>query len=224
MSFLFSAGAIDVIPDSAVNQWKYAEGSGTTVADSIGSVTGSTTGGVTWVSDTNAVGDYRLSLDGTDDRVEFSKNIDQYSEVMIAFTLDDTTTAPTNDDAIIGWEQADGFGEVRISDGGSVDEWGWNVGDGSTQVFADPTTDVFDGNKHRISVWINEGTEIGIAVDGTVEDTTSFGTTGNISNTHYVGYQERQDAYVALDIDNEIIYTDSSDATIQQDYDSQPWV
>lgn len=68
MSFLFSSGLFGpAIPDSGTNQWYIDEGSGSTLNPDVGSVTATTSGGATWVSDTSAVGDYHLSHDGGDD-------------------------------------------------------------------------------------------------------------------------------------------------------------
>lgn len=55
-----------VIPDSATNQWLLDEGSGTTLADNIGSQPATLQAG-TWASETGATGDVVLDLDGTDD-------------------------------------------------------------------------------------------------------------------------------------------------------------
>lgn len=54
------------IPDSVDHHWPTDEGSGSTLTDNKGTVDG-TINGETWVSDSNAVGDFVLDSDGTDD-------------------------------------------------------------------------------------------------------------------------------------------------------------
>jgi len=58
---------LSAIPDSGDYQWYIDEGSGSTLNPDVGSVTATTSGGLTWVSDSTAVGGYHLSHDGTDD-------------------------------------------------------------------------------------------------------------------------------------------------------------
>jgi len=57
----------DAIPDSVTNRWPMDEGSGTTLADDVGSTNANLVGG-TWVSDTSSVGGSHTDYDGVDDR------------------------------------------------------------------------------------------------------------------------------------------------------------
>lgn len=223
MSLQFGSGSVllrgaakpaSVIPDSAVHQWPFDEGSGTSLADAIGSADGTLTG-ATWVSDSSSVGGWRLSFDGIDDEAEWTVDISQYSEWMYSFTVQ--AGLEFND---YGWvfEESGSFGEIGLRYDSE-----FQVGNGSGVVSAQATTNVFDGNKHRVACFVVENSEIGIAVDGVVEDTTSFGTVGPVSTTLHMGYHERLGNYSGLDADNPLIYTDSSQQTIDDDLALQPW-
>ena len=54
------------IPDAITNQWKFDEGSGTTLNDAEGSVSATLQGG-TWQSDSGSVGGYRIDFEGSGD-------------------------------------------------------------------------------------------------------------------------------------------------------------
>lgn len=107
--------APSAIPDSVTNRWKMDEGSGSTLADSVGSVSASTAGGATWVSDTAATGGYYLRLDGVDD--EWSTDT--------SFGIDNQQVT------VMGWLKPDEYSQFGVtvaqSDGGSSED-GWILG------------------------------------------------------------------------------------------------
>lgn len=61
------------IPDSVVNHWPTDEGSGTVLTDNVGNIDGSISGPA-WTSLSDAVGDYYLSYDGSDDLVSLGQD------------------------------------------------------------------------------------------------------------------------------------------------------
>lgn len=62
-------------PDYGDYQWYIDAGSGSTLDADVGSVTATTSGGPTWVSDSSAVGGYHLSHDGVDDTWRTDSNV-----------------------------------------------------------------------------------------------------------------------------------------------------
>jgi hypothetical protein len=82
------------IPDSGDHQWYVDEGSGSTLNDAIGSVS-ATINGATWEADSAAVGNQRLSHDGTDD----------YWQTDSALQLDSAT--------VFGWVRPADFTSFR---------------------------------------------------------------------------------------------------------------
>jgi len=207
----------NAIPDSAIHQWEYGEGSGTTVTDNIGDISGSISG-ASWISDSESQGGYRLSFDGIDDRVSYTLDISQYSEWMYCFTIE-TTSSLAEEHPAFSWDESEAYGEIRVDD----DPITLNVGDGSELIECASSSNVYDGSKHRIACYVLENDEIGIAVDGTVEDTVSFGTMGPITSDLFSAYLARTGDYAELDKDHPVIYTDSSQQTIDGDYNAQPW-
>jgi len=93
MSFLNSAGLFNVIPDSELDhRWRMDEGSGTALADSVGSESASLTG-AGWQSDANATGGFWTTYDSTNDYGQTDSpigcNNDQFT-VMMWFEWDGT--------------------------------------------------------------------------------------------------------------------------------------
>jgi len=87
--------AVPPLPGSAVHQWKFDEGSGTTATDSIGSNDG-TINGATFTSDANLVGGFGLDFDGND-TVDYSTigsvlAINQDFSVAMTVNLDNLST------------------------------------------------------------------------------------------------------------------------------------
>jgi len=86
MSFLNSAGLFNVVPDSELDhRWRMDEGSGTALADSVGSESASLTG-AGWQSDANATGGFWTTYDATNDYGQTDSpigcNNDQFTVMM----------------------------------------------------------------------------------------------------------------------------------------------
>jgi hypothetical protein len=206
------------VPSSAVHQWRYDEGSGSTVVDNIDNADGTFVGAPTRVSDSSAVGEEKISFDGVDDRIDFTVDIGQFSEWMLSFTIETTGTFG-QEDRVMGWGEDGSRGEIYARN----DPIEWNAGDGNGGFTATASTDVYDGTKHRVSCFVDENNEIGIAVDGSVEGTTSFGTVGPVSNRMFCAYFERNNVFMDVTVDHPIIYLDRSQPVIDQDFAIQPY-
>lgn len=204
------------IPDSAINRWQGDEGSGTTVSDTIGAKDLSFNA-VNWVSDPSLSGGFGYETDGSDDLGTVGYDVAQYSTVYVPTTIITTDSGVRS----YGWYFNANFsqfwGEIE-SDG----TFTTSVGDGSNTVTATSTTAINDGNKHRVGIAVDENNEIGVAVDGTIESTTSFGTLDNPENTFAVGGTTGGER-VAATWDNGILYNDWSSQLVSDDYSVQPW-
>ena len=208
------------IPDSAIHQWRFAESSGTTATDAIKSADG-TIEGDPITADADAEGGYLHDYDGADDRALYTVDIGQYSEWMICFTLE-TSTTEINQPAW-GWGENSSFGGQEGLVQGDSDEFQYRATDGSATVDVFSTTDITDGSKYRLACGLIENDQVFVAVDTTQEDTASFGTIGDISTEFATGYSPVSTNYGDVAVDHPIIYTDTSSQTIQGDYDAQPW-
>jgi hypothetical protein len=107
-----------VIPDSGDHQWHIDEGSGTTLNDSVGSVT-ATINGATWQAESGPVGGQFLSHDGVDD----------YWVTDSALSLDQAT--------LCGWVRPNDF----TSFGNQLVSWGNNIDEGDRDGFYLDTED-----------------------------------------------------------------------------------
>jgi hypothetical protein len=144
------------IPDSEADQklrhrWTYDEGSGTAIADSIGSANGSING-ASWVTGDWA-GNTALDGDGSNDDVEtttlgtFGSEIDQDFAIALSVQTSNST------EGRFGSVDADGIHRVifYLSRGGNG-EFGLGVtdeGDNTLRIISDGVN-IADGNKHRL--------------------------------------------------------------------------
>jgi len=212
------------IPDSAVHQWKFDEGSGSTATDSVGS-NDVTVNGAVWASVSDLVGGYGLDFDGTDDDVTYATidsiiGTEQQFSVTITANLDDLSA----DQTILGHTQgsdASNRVEIGTSESGSV--FTCSTFDGSN-ILSTSTTSAdsirqrigvrHDGNTDTIDIFIN-GTEVS---DGTVR-TSLAGTSGFRVGANAAGVNN-----AAGVLDNLIIYNHLlSDTEFTDDYNNQPW-
>jgi len=227
------------IPDSAIHQWKFDEGAGTTVADSIGSADGSVSGPA-WVSG-EYIGDNALNGDGTDDIVET------------------TTLGSFGSNLGTGWSVAltvENAGAGRFAVVNSSDRTLCEVSIGARNAGslrlvlrrADANTDgdsldiettgghLNDGNKHR-AVWVSRdpsisGTEFwvdGSEVTGrTTEIDDLSGSTFSNFEYPWLWFARNNDgspdAHFDGIIDEPMMFDSGlSSSEIQSDYDRQPW-
>jgi len=212
------------IPDSAINRWRIGEGSGSTWGDAIGSADFSVNGG-SWVSDSNAEGGYKYSQDGSDDFSSATRDIDSFSVLLISITVE--TTVSSGKHISVSWGEDGAFGGItlRINPDGNG-QARIDVGDGSTYVSVKSTTAVNDGSKHRIQAWFEENDVVGMGVDGSQENTASFGTRGDASSELEIGRNTIVDGeYIAQDVDHPILYNPSTvdSQLLTDDYNLQPW-
>lgn len=207
------------IPDSARNHWPMDEGTGSTIADVIGGADASITGDPVWVSG-DYTGGVALDWDGVDDFASATVDVSAENEWMLSTTIETNTTERGE---IHWWDEDDSFGIVGLDTNQSSGKATWSVGDGSSVNSVETTTTITDGEKHRISSGVIENDQVFIAVDGTIEDSTSFGTVGPIASDFYFSSNRNIPREYDGISDNPIIYTDASQSTIDDDFALQTW-
>lgn len=232
MSLFYSAGlGGSAIPDAAIHQWLFKEGSADTVADEIGSADGTLDSGISWVSGTWREG-YALQGDGSS-QVTLT-TLDDFAAVLDSGFAVALTYQSTNNGQLFGAQGSTytagltteaAFGES----GGAIN---WRQGDGSDTIRVYTDNAYTDGSKYRvvlnqtsntasdIEFWVN-GSEVSTTVDisgamdgiGTFDTAFSFFNINGNANTPLDG---------TLDAP---LLTDAplTQSEIQSDYDRQPW-
>jgi hypothetical protein len=210
------------LPNSAIHQWRFDEGSGSTAADSIGTNDG-TISGATWTSVSDLVGGFGLSFDQTDDEVDFSTvsavNSGLGHAVAITINLDNQNTQ-------VIWAQTTGGGSDRVMI--LVDSNNLQAGyfDGSSFNAREQTGGVttsrarillnIDGPNDTVQIW-----QDAIQVDD--NDPGALAPTRG-TNGHKVGVNTLGEEPMGGVSDNLIIYDSFlTPSEIQTDYDAQPW-
>lgn len=186
MSFLFSSGLRSTIPDTGDYQWYIDAGSGTTLDADVGSVTATTSGGPTWISDPAGVGGAYLDMDGADDGIQVDSSVGANS---VPFT-------------VFGWfrpRDFTGFENELIAAGREGSDTGYSVDtegtDGelltnvgtSSRIRNHPFVSAGEwgfvafiqtSTEHRLITWANTGSALADATDGTTR-------TNGTSNLEY---------------------------------------
>lgn len=231
-NYPFISATGDYIPCSARNRWKYDEGSGSTVADSIGSADGTITG-ATWISGTY-IGDYALDFDGTDDYVDVGELGSFGSSLDTDWSLSLTIEGDI------------GGGGRLVSVHNANDDTVWQLGLGGNNVLRVrmrdqngdeirvETDDSMDSSKHRIVVVksSNSADGVDVYVDDEIQGTVmqldeSFSDPSNFDSSVVHGARNvggSVDLYYGGIIDDPIVYSDSlTRQQVSEDYDRQPW-
>ena len=219
MSLFYSAGLGSAIPDSAIYQWKFDEGSSQTAEDSVGSADLSLSFS-DWISDADAVGDFALQFSGANNEGTATAPIADQSEILLCVTLETQSNSGRN--YAVGWDETDSFGTIR---GGLDDDSAlFDPSDGSDVNRLTGSTTVTDGNKHRLAFGIIENDQAFVAVDASKEDTTSYSTLGPVSDSFVAGRNPTSsDAHLRANYDNPRVYSDASQSNIEADFNNQPW-
>jgi len=216
------------IPDSGLPQtehrWVLDEGSGTTWRDAVGSAD-ATANFENWVSG-DWIGGYKSNLDGTDDKAD-TPITPPSGSMWLSATVDFDSTK-SYFEVLQGTNPAGGInaGEriIQFTDSGDVEFLTAPV-DG---VRYRPSTNITTG-RHRVVGYVDmSNNEVGIAVDGTIQDTVA--TSGEafdqlVDNIHGIGYSRDGDLnYYNGGLDDVGVGSNAPSSTdIQNDYDSQPW-
>jgi len=213
---------LSAIPDSAIGRWPIDEGSGTTVADAIGTNDLSFSGDPTWTSDANAIGGWKLDLDGND-RLAGT----EYSEIAtdaafsVAITVEIDSTVDEGD-VIIHNELAAGDVFSISVEGASADTLSAAIADGGTQV-ATATASLSYDTKLRL-VFTFDGSSTGtlyVNASGTASgsDNNRFGATG-----FSVGGHNANGRHIPGAVDEPIVAdAEWTSQQVTDDYDRQPW-
>lgn len=180
MSFLYSGGLFDVIPDSGVARWEFEQD----VTDSWGGNDGTdnTSAGYT----TSApVGSYAKVFDGVDDYVGVGANW------TFGGGQDFTVSAWINTDtlqnqAILkfgdGW--GDGLWQLGINDNGGTEELRYNANDISSNIV---NSNLTDGTDHHVVAAHTDNMESRLYIDGTRQNTVPIGSMVDASATLRIG-------------------------------------
>lgn len=170
------------IPDSLTNRWPVDEGSGSTLADNEGSIDATLESG-SWTADSNAIGGYNISLDGSADYISLPS---------------DSALEPGSEDYTWGFV----IEQNQVSDR-EVIFWAHGEGGGTPQVFArfeesdnqilfrnhdgSNTVDVtasglFDDGERHFFAFRRDGADFDIWIDDGVSSSESDSSIGDISS------------------------------------------
>lgn len=225
------------IPNSAIHRWKYDEGSGSTVADNIGSADGAITG-ATWESGTY-IGSNALSSDGQDDYVNTS-SLGSFGSSLgsgwaIAFTFESTSM---DAEFILGRNNGGGQTRMVVHSGSwssSQGSLGLTLQDDNGNTDVATTNSTFnDGSKHRLVINVpdSSASNFEFYVDNSSKATTVQSSEGASSFSDFSGpvYIHVENDSGSLNnphkgkLDDVIIFDSTlSSQEIQDDYDRQPW-
>jgi len=220
---VFTASAL---PDSAIHQWKFDEGSGTTATDSIGSINGTLQNGLGYTSNANLVGGFGIDLDGNNDFVSYSTkpaffDTPNNEKFAIAITINDISTLGSQK-SIWSWPTDDNGASLGTRDGDLYMRIIDSVGNVDVGI---PSSSVPSSGRQRIlancdngpqEVYINNTkfTDTTVSSDSTDGGSMRIGTL----NDRLSGFQ------LSGVLDNAVIYNDFlTPAEVQEDFDAQPW-
>ena len=225
------------IPASVIHRWKADEGSGSTVADSVGAADG-TVNGATWVNG-KWTGNYALDGDGSSAYIETSTWGTFGSNLTGSWTIVLTARIPSG----IGDSTTTLMGEVhgsypeifdpfRIRSGGNIQCLLRDNDGNSLDVSTDAAYD--DGAKHRIAIRKSGSTaaDIDVFVDGNAVATTvnADQAYSNVSDfAHPVPFLARNNAgtlewFADAEVDEPMVADAALTAQeLTDDYDRQPW-
>jgi len=218
-----SVGVGSAETDSAIHQHKLDEGSGSTAADSIGSLDGSVDG-ASWVSVADLVGGFGLDFDGSNDKLDLGSTISEVGvneQFSIGMTINPDNTSG---DQYLYSHYASGSDRVVIAiSGGSVQI---SLYDGSNFVgqSAIPSA-ATTTNRYRILATVDGSTNTTKLYKNATDETQSGGLNNVPSSIqHQYGAKGTTTNVFNGVMDNMIIYSDVLTSNeIQSDYDSQPW-
>jgi len=221
--------AVPPPPQFAIHQWKMDEGTGTTVADSIGSLDATLQNGAGWQSDSNAVGGTTTDYDGSNDIAEVIGSSSFYEPnfaIGVTAEFDDNNRSPIVNKGVTSASETNSpvaFDLTRLPT-----RTFFRVIQDST----DTRTNIeFSGNtstgqKYRFFC-ICDTNRIALFVNGQKEDESNATITiDNINEPIYFGGDGSGfPYYMNGKLDNIIFYENStiSDSVAVNDYNIQPW-
>lgn len=230
------------VPSSAVHQWKFDEGSGTTAYDSVGA-TDATINGASWTADADMTAGYLLDADGTDDYLNTGWDMASYVQggnLTVAFTVVGESFGASSDRALAGVSGGAGNFIIYANDGD------WNIDDayglvlddtnGNKYVTRTDTETMNFGDNQRVVIRKTGDTGSG-GVDFFINNTPQS-VTVEADNNGYdsANYTNNSSLYLFarnhggaihhtdIAMDNVIFFdTDLTDQQIADDYNAQPW-
>jgi hypothetical protein len=165
------------VPPSVIYRWKLDEGSGTTINDSVGNLSGTLKGG-TWVSDSNSVGGAHIDFDGNDDFIEYGQ-VTNEPQMSLSFWIN-------LDEIITGTSPVYPFywsAKTSNSTGMFVaqEQSSWRIGingEGSIYTNYSPSANVWE----HFGLTYDSSGQLDIYVDGQFEEGFSNVSDGSINN------------------------------------------
>jgi len=217
------------IPDSAVSQFRFDDGSGTTLTNVFSGQPDATINGPDFVADSDLVGAFGLDfVAANNDFVEINSNygfVDGSKDFSFAITIN--------------------------LDNASADEVIWSGSDGSNYIFSvnvsantsgDIAAGYFNGSNFVYERSISPANpqsrlRLGVAFDNTNDDADLFingsqlsdsadsgGVNGSLTSGNYIGAKTNDLDFTDMVADNPIWYDDLlTETEFGQDYDAQPW-
>ena len=212
------------IPDSAIHRYKFAEGSGTSVADSIGTNDVSFTD-LSWTTG-SYIEDAAGVTDGIDDRGEASNigDLDGATEAWVAATVNANDVSAQQVITMVGGGSS--------TTGGGNDNFRLGINNGEAEFFVDAGTSnqwvsggaLSTGTNYRIvgrydgssqEIWVNASQVASTPQSGGIASSDAYMTIADRLGT---------DHYLDGTLDDILWGVGTlTDSDIQDDYDRQPW-
>jgi hypothetical protein len=213
-------GAGSAIPDSVVNSWKLAND----YTDSVGSDDGSPEGSPTFVSNPDAIGDYELDLDGSDDAVNTPNTTPSGSMTML-ITVDFSLSISVNQRLMNSDNGSSGQRNLGFTEQGTNTIESTAANDSGS--FFNITYQLSSTGRYRLGFVLDtSASELRVASQGSVQSTTPIsGSFTNTASDFALGYKRRTGSeYFGGIIDGAIVADDAYTAQqLTDDYNSQPW-
>lgn len=215
---------LSTIHKSVFGRWPLNKGSGTTASNTIASKDLSFSGSPTWKTDSNAIGNFVLSLDGNDYLTASPYTEIKYNtsfSIGVTFNIDKSDASES--DTIIANETTDSAFSLTL-EGTNGDLLSANIRNKNNDKYTGRATSLFDyGVKQRAVVTFDGSSRMTLYINssGTTsgKDNLRFGSTGFVVGARGGGINR-----MIGDLD-EIFISDveMTASEVQDDYDRQPW-
>ena len=210
------------IPDSAVHQFKFDEGGGTTANDSIGNLSG-TIDGANWVSN-DFEGGFALDFDESD-YVDISEQFVPEPKFSVAFTIE---ISSITDDGRVFYDDGDSEAAIQIvgrdRDGEDVNSLVFRFD--SSDAFKIDESELILNDKMRVCAVGDRSTEnVTLYVNGVDATASTPDGPGVESGIFTIANREPGSSRGADQIiDNFITFDEElTEAEVQDDFNAQPW-
>jgi len=212
----------DAIPDSAAHQWRFDEGSGSTVTDAISSNDGSISG-ANWISGNQYVGGFALDFDGVDDEITFDVTNNLDKESPSGFTMALSIEFGSLSSRQRWFQQYDSNEDLAV--GMQITDSGVIAPMDRDNDLSGATDQISSGELVRLCMAVDGFNNVTWYIDGNDVTNTTSQDNGPTSSDESlrIGADVGSDAFGGV-IDNPIIYNEElSSEEAEDDYNIQPW-